>query len=258
MPLCICRNVSSEFIHYAYLILIGFIAGIINTLAGGGSVLTLPLLIFMGLPPALANGTNRIGVFIQTVVGVFGFKSKGVDVMPHGLYWGLSATIGSVIGAFWAVDIKGETFNTILGFVLLLVVSFTVLNPKTQTHLTERMNGKYFWWSMLAFFFIGIFGGFIQAGAGYFILLALTQINQIKLVKSNALKSMIVSVYTLAALLVFIYHDQVHWVYGLILAFGQAAGAWVSSRWSAHKEDQVLRILLFIIAIGMAIKLWFF
>lgn len=249
---------NTDLLHYIFLISIGFIAGIINTLAGGGSVLTLPLLIFMGLPPALANGTNRIGVFIQTAVGVMGFKSKGVHVMPHGLYWGLLATIGSVIGAFWAVDIKGETFNTILGFVLLMVVSFTVLNPKTQAHLTERMSGKYFWWSVLAFFFIGIFGGFIQAGAGYFILLTLTQINQIKLVKSNAFKSMIVAVYTLAALLVFIYHHQVHWVYGLLLALGQAVGAWVSSRWSAHKDEKVLRIILLIVALGMAIKLWFF
>ena len=247
-----------EYLSYLYLIAVGFVVGIINTLAGGGSVITLPLLIFMGLPPALANGTNRIGVFIQTVVGVAGFKSKGVNVMPHGLYWGLAATVGSVIGAVWAVDIKGETFNKILGVVLIIVVAFTVFNPKTKNNVIERIQGKYFWWSTVAFFFIGIFGGFIQAGTGFFILLVLTQINQLNLIKSNALKSMIVAVYTVAALAVFIYHGQVNWIYGLLLAAGQALGAWISSRWSTQKDDKVIRTFLLVVAIAMAIKLWFY
>ena len=244
--------------NYIYLILIGFVAGIINTLAGGGSVLTLPLLIFLGLPPALANGTNRIGVFFQTAVGVMGFKSKGVSVMPHGLYWGLSALVGSLIGAQLAVDIKGDTFNKILGIVLLMVVFFTIFNPKAKIDALERLHGKYFWWSLIAFFFIGIFGGFIQAGAGFFILLVLTQINQIGLIKSNAIKSMIVAVYTLSALAVFIYHGQVNWIYGGILALGQAVGAWFSSRWSTKKDDKWIKGFLFVVAIAMAIKLWFF
>lgn len=244
--------------EYIFLILIGFVAGIINTLAGGGSILTLPMLIFMGLPAPLANGTNRIGVFMQTFVGVLGFKSKGIHVMPHGFYWGLSALAGSVIGALWAVDIDGKTFNTILGFVLLMVVSFTVLDNKTKNHLHERLTGKYFWWSTLAFFFIGIFGGFIQAGTGFFILIVLTQINQLSLLKSNAIKSMIVAVFTVAALAVFIYNDQVNWLYGLLLAVGQSAGAWISSRWSVKKEEKVIKSFLFIVAIAMAIKLWFF
>lgn len=244
--------------EYIFLILIGLAAGIINTLAGGGSILTLPMLIFMGLPPALANGTNRIGVFSQTFVGVLGFKSKGIQAMPHGFYWGLSALVGSVIGALWAVDIEGKTFNTILGFVLLLVVSFTVLDHKTKTHLQERLTGKYFWWSTIAFFFIGIFGGFIQAGTGFFILIVLTQVNRLSLLKSNAIKSMIVAVFTVAALAVFIYNEQVNWLYGLLLAVGQSVGAWFSSRWSVKKEEKVIKSFLFIIAIAMAIKLWFF
>ena len=249
---------QTELLNYTYLIIIGFVVGIINTLAGGGSTLTLPILIFMGLPPALANGTNRVGVFLQTAVGVMGFKSKGVSVMPHGLYWGLSATVGSLIGAYWAIDIKGESFNKILGIVLLMVVAFTVFNPKTKSGLLERLQGKYFWWSFIAFFFIGIFGGFIQAGSGFFILLVLTQINQLNLIKSNALKSMIVAVYTAAALAVFIYHDEVNWLYGLILAAGQMVGAWISSRWSVKKDDKFIRMFLFVVAIFMAIKLWFY
>lgn len=249
---------NTDLLHYIFLVSIGFIAGIINTLAGGGSLLTLPLLIFMGLPPALANGTNRVGVFFQTLVGVAGFKSKGVVVVPHGLYFGLSAMVGALLGAWWAVDIKGETFNYILGFVMLIVLYFTLLKPKTHTYTIERLNGIHLQWSLLAFFLIGLFGGFIQVGAGIFILMVLNQINHISLIKSNAYKSMIVAIYTLAALVVFIVHDEVNWFYGLILALGQGVGAWISSRWSTKKDDVVIRYFLILVVVGMTIKLWFF
>jgi uncharacterized membrane protein YfcA len=241
-----------------YLIVIGFVAGIINTLAGGGSVLTLPMLIFMGLPPALANGTNRVGVFLQTLVGVAGYQSKGVKATPHGLYWGISATLGSILGAWWAIDIKGDTFNTILGFVLIMVVVLTVVKPKNLSGLTERLTGKYFWLSMIAFFFIGIYGGFIQAGVGFFILLTLTRLNHLNLIKSNAIKLLVVAIYTLAALVVFIWHGEVNWFYGLILAVGQSIGAWFTSRWSVKKDDKWIRIFLVVVAVAMAVKLWFF
>lgn len=243
---------------YLIFILVGIITGIINTLAGGGSILTLPLLIFIGLPPAMANGTNRLGVFLQTFTGAVGFRSKGINMMPHGLYWGISAMMGSVIGAQLAVDIKGETFNRILGVVILLVVVFTLYQPKKINGISERISGKYFWISLIAFFFIGIFGGFIQAGTGFFILLVLTQINRLNLIKSNALKSIIVAVYTLAAIMVFIYHHQINWLYGSLLAIGQSAGAWFSSRWSVQKDDKLIRIFLIIVSLGMAVKLWFF
>lgn len=248
----------NELLPFIYLILIGFVAGVINTLAGGGSVLTLPMLIFLGLPPSMANGTNRVGVLMNTIFGVFGFKSKGVKIPKEGLYWGLSATLGSVIGALWAVDIKGDTFNTILGFVILFVVFITVFKPKNKVVDTECLKGKYFWWSMIAFFFIGVFGGFIQAGTGFFILLVLSQINHLNLVKSNAVKMLIIAIYTVVALGIFVYHKQVNWYFGLILALGQAIGAWFGSRWSVKKEDVWIRGFLIVVAIGMAIKLWFF
>ncbi|MFT4577097.1 MAG: putative membrane protein YfcA, partial [Polaribacter sp.] len=81
------------------LIIVGFIAGVINTLAGGGSLLTLPVLIFMGLPPNIANGTNRVGIVIQMLAGTAGFKSKGITTFPFSIYMGISALIGSLIGA---------------------------------------------------------------------------------------------------------------------------------------------------------------
>ena len=100
-----------------YLVVAGFVAGFINTIAGGGSLITLPVLIFLGLPPSIANGTNRIGIFLQTFTGAVGYRTKGIKTFPFSIYCGISALLGSVIGAQIAIDIKGETFNRILAAV---------------------------------------------------------------------------------------------------------------------------------------------
>ncbi len=236
---------------------VGFIAGVINTLAGGGSLLTLPMLIFMGLPPAVANGTNRIGIFIQSITSIAGFTSKGIKPSIFGLYLGISSLAGSLIGAQIAVDIKGETFNRILAVIMLIVVFFMVFKPKINVaDLLERTQGKYLWLSILTFFFIGIYGGFIQAGVGIFILLALTSINYMNLVKSNAVKVLVVFIYTIGALAIFIYNQQIDYLYGIVLAIGNATGGWIASRWAVKKGDGLVKVFLVIMVVAMAIKLW--
>ncbi|WP_025740292.1 sulfite exporter TauE/SafE family protein [Aquimarina pacifica] len=247
----------NESIFIPVLAIIGFIAGVINTIAGGGSLLTLPMLIFLGLPPAVANGTNRIGIFIQCITSVAGFKSKGIKPSRFGVYLGISALVGSLIGASIAVDIKGETFNKILAIVMVLVVFFMVFKPKVNiADLVERTKKKHLWISIVTFFFIGIYGGFIQAGVGIFILLALTSINYLSLVKSNAIKVLVVLIYTIGALAIFAYNQQIDYVYGLVLALGNATGGWIASRWSVKKGDGLVKVFLVIMVIAMAIKLW--
>ncbi len=239
------------------LAIIGFIAGVINTLAGGGSLLTLPMLIFMGLPPVIANGTNRIGILIQCFTSIAGFKSKGIKPNKFGAYLGISALIGSLIGAQIAIEIKGDLFNKILAIVMLVVVIFMVLRPKTTiSNLIERTKGKHFWLAIIAFFFIGIYGGFIQAGVGIFILLALTAINKLNLVTSNAVKVFVVFIYTIGAITIFAYNNQIDYLYGIILAIGNATGGWIASRWSVKKGDGLVKLFLIVMVIAMAIKLW--
>ena len=139
--------------------------------------------------------------------------------------------LGAIIGAQIAVDIKGETFNKILAVVMLFVVAFLVLQgKKKQQDYIERLTGKYFWASIIAFFFIGIYGGFIQAGTGFLMLLALSGINHYSLVKSNAIKVIVALIYTLSAVVIFIVNDKVNWEYGLILALGNASGGWIGKQ----------------------------
>jgi len=242
-----------------WLILIGFIAGIINVIAGGGSLLTLPILIFLGLPPNVANGTNRIAIIIQNIFAVSGFKSKGVSAFPYSIYLAISATFGAILGALVAVDIRGDLFNKILAIIMVLIVAYMVLKRKITTQeLTERITGKYLWLGVIAFFFVGLYGGFIQAGVGFIMLLALSGINRFSLVKSNAIKVFVALIYSLSALAIFAYNDMINWTYGLILSIGNAAGGWFMSRWSVKKGDGLVRLFLIIMVTAMAIKLWFF
>lgn len=246
-------------IEYLLLIPIGFIAGFLNTIAGGGTLLTLPTLLFLGLPAPIANGTNRIAILIQTFTAVRGFKSKGVSTYPFSLYLGISAFFGSLLGAKLAINITGELFNKILAIIMVMVLATILLNPKKNyTELPERTTGKYLYISIFIFFFLGIYGGFINAGIGFLMLVILPYFNQLSLLKSNVTKVFVVAVYTIGAVLVFAYENKINYPLAFILTIGNASGAWFGSRWSVKKDDKVIKLFLLITISSLAVKLWFF
>jgi uncharacterized membrane protein YfcA len=248
-----------EWYHYVLLIVVGFAVGFINTVAGGGTLLSLPVLIFLGLPPNVANGTNRVAILIQTAFATAGFKSKGVTTFPFNTYLGVSALLGAIIGASIAVDIDGAVFNKILAVIMIAVILIIVFKPKINLKdVHERITGKYLWLGMLVFFFFGIYGGFINAGLGFIIILFLHFFNHMSLVRANATKVAVVCIYTLSALVVFILNDKVNWAVGFVLAIGNATGAWIASRVSVNKGDGFIKTFLLVVVGIMAIKLWFF
>ncbi|MDF0717311.1 sulfite exporter TauE/SafE family protein [Muricauda sp. 334s03] len=248
-----------EWYHYLLLIAVGFAVGFINTVAGGGSLLSLPTLIFLGLPPAVANGTNRVAIVIQTAMATAGFKSKGISTYPFNVYLGFSAFLGSIIGAYIAVDIDGDTFNRILAIVMVTVLLIIIFKPKMRMEeMQERLTGKYLWVALIVFFFFGIYGGFINAGLGFLMILFMHFYNKMNLVRVNATKVVVIFIYMLAALAVFAFNDKVDWKLGLILAIGNGSGAWFASRFSVNKGDGFIKTFLVIAVVLMAIKLWFF
>lgn len=248
-----------EFYEYLLIVLVGFIAGFVNTVAGGGSLLSLPVLIFLGLPPNVANATNRVAIMGQNIFSVAGFRSKGVTAFPYAWWLALTSLIGGGIGAWFAVEISGELFNRILAVVMIMVVLSIIFDSVVKKKSNgEKMDTKHQVWGSVVFFFIGIYGGFIQAGVGFLTIAALTHINGFSLVKSNFVKVFVALIYTFSALAVFIYEDKVSWIPGLVLALGNALGGWIASRWSVEKGDKVIRIFLVVTVVALAIKLWFF
>lgn len=221
--------------------------------------MSLPVLIFMGLPPAVANASNRVAIFSQNIFGVLGFRSKGVSAYPYSLYLGISAFFGAIIGAMISVKLDDDLFNKIIAIIMVLVVIATIFSKKTvKGSADERTDTKATVFGIITFFFVGIYGGFIQAGVGFLIMAALSGINRFSLVKTNSAKVLVVFIYTLSSLGVFILEGVIDWHYGLTLAIGNSAGAWIGSRWSVKKGDQWIKRFLVVMVIALAIKLWFF
>jgi hypothetical protein len=246
---------------YDLLILVaaGLFAGFVNTMAGGGSLLTLPLLIFFGLPPATANGTNRIAIFVSTSSATLGFRSKNVNSFPFSIYLGITALLGALIGARIAVEIDGLLFNKILAIIMMVFVVLMAFKPNYKSELLEpKTTGKTLIWSMIAFFFIGIYGGFINAGIGFIIMLFLNYVNKLDLVRVNATKVVLIFIYTTGALTTFVLSGHINLKYGIALAIGNAAGAFFASRYSVRKGEGVIKIVMFVMVIAISVKLWFF
>ena len=241
---------------YPAIIAVGFLAGFINMLAGSGSLLTLPLLMFLGLPANVANGTNRIAILLQNVIGVGSFKQQKVLKFRNGLYLGLPAVAGSLLGALLAVNINEKIMGQVIGLLLVVMFFIIVIKPEKWLRAEDKKIGSSASWiQMLIFFFIGIYGGFIQAGVGFFLLAGLVLGSGFDLVKANAVKVLIVLLYTPVALLVFMYHDQVNYFIGLILAIGSMMGAFVGSRLAVSWGPSFVRVILLLALLGSSLKL---
>jgi hypothetical protein len=248
-----------DFWLYPIVALVGAIAGFINTLAGSGSLLTLPVLIFLGLPANVANGTNRVGIFMQSIAAVGGFKKKKVFEWNEGIWLTIPAAIGALVGSMVAVDIDEQLMNKIIG--VLLVFMFILLLVKPERWLkqqTEKLNTKLTPLRFIIFLAIGFYGGFIQAGVGYFLLSGLVLGVGVDLVKANALKVLITFVFTILALGVFIYNSQVDYVLGITMGLGNMVGAWIATHVAVKKGAVFIRWFLLGCVLVFAFKLLLF
>ena len=251
----------SEWLWYTpiLVILAGFLAGIINTVAGSGSLVTISLLVYLGVPSTMANGTNRIGVLLQTLIGAKTYMQEGSGIeLPKKIYWQIvPAILGAIIGSFIAVELNEQAMNLALLVLMILMLILVLLKPKAW--LKEKSivkNNSRSILSVSIYFLIGIHGGFIQAGVGIFLLSALVLYSGYTLPISNAAKLVIVGAFTIPALAIFIYKQQVLWEYGILLAVGQSLGAYVSARFALKNSNAniYIRWLLIIIILASIAK----
>lgn len=242
--------------HIALLFAVGAVAGVINVLAGGGSLLTLPVLIFLGLPAAMANGTNRVAILLQNIVAVQGFRQRRRLPLKLALIGTVPAVIGSLIGARLALDIDDATFRRILAGVMLGVCVLMAVDPVKRwrfdpADLTPgRTTGL-----VGLFLAVGFYGGFIQAGVGFIIITGLLAFG-LDLVRINAVKVFVVGIFTIFALATFARAGQVNWVLGLALALGNMTGGWIGSQLAVSKGHDWLRKVVLLVAVAFAVRLF--
>ncbi len=233
----------------------GIVAGIVNTLAAGGSLLTLPVLMALGLPPNMANGTNRIAIFLQNVVGVGSFHRERIMDFPSGFRVGIPAVAGSVAGAFIAVNLNDRVMKLAIAGVMILVFFVILLKPNRWIRSHESHPPVPSWLQVIIFFLVGVYGGFIQAGVGFFLLASLVLGSGFELVKANALKLFVILLYTPVALLIFFLHGDVYLWMGLVLAMGNMAGAWIGTRIAVRWGAVFIRYFVLVAILIAAVKL---
>jgi len=233
---------------------VGLIAGFMNVTAGGGSTLTLPTLIFLGLDAAVANGTNRIAIFIQNISAVYSFKKEKYQQFNLSLKLSLYTLPGAITGAVLAVKISDVLFQKILGVVMIGII-ISMIIPKAKIVFDNNSNKKVTASVIISMLFIGFYGGFIQVGVGFIIMAALNYLLKFDLVHVNMHKVFIVLVYTVPALLIFVFTGCVNWLFGISLAAGNAIGGWWAAKASVKKGDKIIKAVLIIAILIMSLKL---
>lgn len=247
---------NADLVAYLIAVVAGVAAGFINTLAGSGSFLTLPALVWLGLPTQVANATNRVGILIAAIVALRAFpKDFG---LPRGDLTKLfiPCSIGAAIGAIIAARMDPRTMDQAVGVLMLLMLA-VILWKRGKTAPPPGPVGPRGSSSFWIFLGIGAYGGFIQAGVGIFLLAGLVSNIRLPLRRANAVKLLLVLVFTVPAFLIFLYEGQIRWGLGLLMAAGQALGAWIAARFAGSNPnaDAWIQRLLVIVLIATSIRL---
>lgn len=231
-----------NWIEFALLVFSGLLVGFINTLAGGGSIISLSILMFLGLPANVANGTNRIAIFIQNIAAVGSFRQQKVLDHKKGIWLAIPATIGSLLGAYIAVDLNEEVIEKAIAIVMLVMMFVILYKPQRWLKGNKELQDKKVSaWQMVLFFFIGVYGGFLHMGVGYALLAGIVLGAGYDLVKANAIKVLIILIWSPFILLVFIFYGQVNYLYGIVLSIGNVIGAVIASRLAVKKGASFVR-----------------
>ncbi len=241
------------------LILSGVLVGFINTLAGGGSIISLSILIMLGLPATVANGTNRVAIALQNLVAVSSFKQQKVLEVRKALYLSIPAILGSLVGAWVAVDINEAVFERAIGVIMLVMLVFVLFKPQQYIYgRAEVSNKPVRRITYVAFFFIGIYAGFIHMGVGYFLLAGIVLGAGYDLVKANAIKVLIILAYAPFTLAIFYFNHEINWTFGLVMAFGNMIGAWIASRMAVKKGVPFVKWVIVLVILMTAAQMFGF
>jgi len=234
------------------LLVAGFAAGVVNALAGGGSFLTLTALVVAGgLPVEMANGTNRVAIVVQALASAWTFQRSGQTETRLVLRLAPATMVGALVGARISLDVPRDSFETVVGVAMLVMMGLVLLRPKRFLEGTVRPPRLRPGLVDLVFFVIGLYGGFLQAGVGVFLLAGLVGLAGRDLVRANVAKVLLALVFTVPALLVFLADGAVDWAAGGMLAVGTAFGGVAGARLAIRGGAAVVRwVLLVVLALS--------
>ena len=236
---------GNPWLDLGLLLLAGAAAGVVNTMAGGGGFLMLPVLVGLGLPATTANGTMRVAVLAQCATAVATFHRREIRPYKVAAKLAPAMVVGALLGSWLATRIDDQLFRPLVGAlllawaVLLLFKPDRFLNPPEQPRAPGLLT-------QLSAVLVGVYGGFLQAGVGFPLIALLSGHLGHELVRANAIKVGVVLAFTSVALVVFALAGQVAWVPAAVLTAGTVAGAWLGARWQIDKGAQVVRYFVLV------------
>jgi uncharacterized membrane protein YfcA len=242
----------------AVLVAVGVIAGFLNVMAGGGSLITVPVMVFMGLPGPVANGTNRIAILAQNVTAIVTFARRGFSDFKLSLTLAACTIPGAAIGAMVGTQLDGAWFNRALALVMIAVM-LVMHFDKGSTERPEdyQPTRKQLVTGHLLMVVAGLWGGFIQIGVGFILMPILNRAMGLDLVRTNMHKVFIIATYTVVALSVFAHQLELLWMVGLALAVGNSIGGYLGAHFTVSKGEHLIRLILNLVLVAFIIKLLF-
>jgi len=235
----------------AILLLVGgAFAGAVNAMAGGGSMLTVPLLVLAGVPGVAANGSNRVGILTSNLSSLQSYRREGIAIPSKLATIIAPAIVGSLVGAYGISRLTDETFETVFGLIMIPLILLTIFRPNVKADAkpwTDRVT-------IAVFFCIGLYAGAIQAGVGLVLLAALSR-SGFDLITANVVKVIFIFFATIIALPVFIIQGNVDWVPAILLAIGLSAGGWVGAKFAVRGGEKWIRIVMIVAAVALALNL---
>ena len=244
----------------ALLAAVGIVAGFLNVLAGGGSLLTVPVMVFMGLPGPVANGTNRLAILVQNFTAVVAFLQRGFSDFRLSLTLAGCAIPGAIVGAMVGVNLDGEWFNRILAIIMVavMVIMYFDKKPSDKADPDYQPTRKQLIKGHLLMVGVGFWGGFIQLGVGFIIMPVLHRVMGLDLVRTNMHKVFIIFTYTIVALALYASQVEIMWMVGAALALGNGIGGYLGAHVAISKGEKLIKTVLNVVLIAFIIKLLFF
>ena len=240
------------------LVITGIATGFLNVMAGGGSMLSVPIMIFLGVPGTVANATNRIAILPQNISSVIAFYRKGFSNFRLSLSLAACTIPGTIIGAYIASHVPNDQFNYLLAIIMGIVLVVMALPDAKTIDSRQSLTKKRLVVGHLLMVLIGFWGGFIQIGVGFLLMPVLNRVMQLDLITTNSHKVFIVLCYTSFALIVFASQLELLWKFGIALAIGTTIGGWVAANFQIKKGIGAIKWTLNLVIIVFIIKLLFF
>ena len=229
----------------------GLAAGVVNTLAGGGSLLTVPLLVLAGVPGNVANGSNRVGILASNASATAAFRRLGVSGLSRTLPVLVPVAVGSLVGALLVARLADETFERAFGVLMVPLLLLSLRPPVLKSVEGRVWSGPF---TVLVFLAVGLYGGAFQAGIGLLLMVALSR-SGMDLVVANSVKVVVIMVVTVTALPLFIVGGRVDWGPAMVLAAGFAVGGALGARLTVTRGASLIRPVMVAAVLALAGRL---